>query len=87
MVKSQKKIKIRPVASVLCGLQSEASEQWCQITWIIESKEPMNPSLKRIDSSFDVPWSSQKERTLSFQGRHVAQRACLHGGGSVLPKL
>ena len=27
MVKSQKKIKIRPVASVLCGLQSEASDQ------------------------------------------------------------
>ena len=51
MVKSQKKIKIRPVASVLCGLQSEASDQWCQITWIIQSKEPMNPSLTRINGS------------------------------------
>ena len=33
------------------------------------------------------PDHPKKERTLSFQGRHVAQRACLHGGGSVLPKL
>ena len=33
------------------------------------------------------PDHPKKECTLSLQGRHVAHYACLHGDGSVLPKL
>ena len=29
----------------------------------------------------------KEQRTLSLQGHHVTHYACLHGGGSVLPKM